>query len=427
MNRRTSPAPKRRAAGRTIRHVILPGTEADLLRRELAHAFHAEGLRVTLVPPAELHDPGGERRLEVLLQDGPTLLFSVNFQGLDPLRPVLERVASAGGKVAAWVVDNPWNILSGVRDPRWKELTLFVTDETFLAPLAAHGAARARYLPLAASFAFFAPEARREAAFPPPSGLAPFVFVGRSAFPGKERFFAGQELPPGALEQARGMLAAGKRPDLLWWEALTCSSGDVLWPGKKARTASLGAEEANLAWRAACVLAAADRGNGGNACDLTRSAACDGAEAPGRTAGGGVDVFGDDGWRRLIAAAGASGGIRLLSPVDYYARLPGIYKAARYSLCLTSLQLPAGLNQRHFDVWAAGGFALSDATPGLALFPQALTRPVTFRRAGDIRVVAERLEAGTDREALKRAWRDCLMERHTYRHRVRKVLEALQP
>jgi spore maturation protein CgeB len=111
--------------------------------------------------------------------------------------------------------------------------------------------------------------------------------------------------------------------------------------------------------------------------------------------------------------------------VDYYARLPGIYARARYSLCLTSLQLPQGLNQRHFDIWMAGGLCLTDASPGLDLFPRELTRPVTFRAPGDIARITRELERAGNREALIASWREHLLERHTYAHRVRDILERV--
>ncbi|MDR0828045.1 MAG: glycosyltransferase [Desulfovibrio sp.] len=116
-------------------------------------------------------------------------------------------------------------------------------------------------------------------------------------------------------------------------------------------------------------------------------------------------------------------GARLRPPVDYYARLPGIYAAADFNLCLTSLQLPRGLSQRHFDVWTAGGLALSDATPGLALFPPELTRPITFTQPKDIADLASRLGKGEERRRLIRDWQACLYERHCYRHRIESILE----
>lgn len=383
-------------------HVILPGTGKELLRKELALAFAREGCRVTEANPSSLLDPASPGRLEELFDGTPPLLFSVNFQGLARPRPVLELMQKAGGKVAVWCVDNPWSLLSGVRDPFWKKLSLFVTDASFIAPLQRHGAERVFHLPLAACPELFAPSPLRDAAFPPPPDLAPFVFVGRSAFPGKDAFFSGQAVPEELLSESRAMLRQGKRPDLVWWERRLDCGDTAFWPGKKARQPAFGAEEANLSWRGMCVAAAAG----------AAMAWKDNSTGPA------LDVFGDEGWQGKLPA-----GARLRPPVDYYARLPGIYAAARFSLCLTSLQLPQGLNQRHFDVWTAGGVCLSDATPGLSIFPQELTRPITFSRASEIGLVAERLERDHDRMRLGADWRAHLWEHHTYTHRVRAVLE----
>jgi hypothetical protein len=382
-----------------IEHVIIPGTGTELLRRELCRAFAAAGCRVSEARPEALHDPAHPGRLSELLGGAPALLFSVNFQGLNPLKPTLELLQQAGGVAAAWCVDNPWNLLAGVRDPRWKNLPLFVTDAAFIAPLREHGAAQVFHLPLAAAPELFAPDPVRDARFPAPDNLAPFVFVGRSAFPGKERFFADQSVPEQRMNEAETMLRAGKRPDLLWWEHALDRAPGAFWPGKKARQPAFGAEEANLFWRGLCLQSAAVAGQQGQS-----------------TAG--LDIFGDEGWRTHLPK-----GARLHPPVDYYARLPGIYAKARFNICLTSLQLPHGLNQRHFDIWMAGGLCLSDATPGLDLFPQDLTRPITFTRANDIAAVAE--QADSRRASLIADWQSHLLEHHTYAHRVRTVLETI--
>jgi hypothetical protein len=406
--------------------VLLPDTGTGLLREELALAFAAQGLQVSRIHPDALmpaaarpgKTPFADRETARLLADGPALLFSVNFQGLEALRDVLELLRRHGGQAAVWCVDNPWNLLSGVRDARWKGLPLFVTDPSFIPALRKQGAARVMHLPLAASPAHFLPNPRREAVFPPPKDLAPFVFVGRSAFPGRTAFFAGQYLPLEMLEEAKALLSRGLRPDFSWWEkrlagaraALRTPAGSrtkaapAHWPGKSARLPALGAEESSLAWRALCLCAAADAG----------AAFQEGAEP-------GVDVFGDAGWRDFLPPEA-----RLRPPLDYYARLPGIYAAARFSLCLTSMQLPTGLTQRHFDIWMAGGLCLMDDSPGLALFPEDLLRPVRFSLPADILLSARRAEEYPGgRAALIADWRRILLEKHTYGHRVRTVLEAL--
>lgn len=393
----------------TPTHVVLPDSGTELLRQELALAFAEAGCRVSRVHPAALHDSDSPHCLSHLADSGPFLLFSVNFQGLAPLRQTLEALEHSGGRAAVWCVDNPWNLLAGVRDPRWKTLPLFVTDDFFIAPLKEHGACCVHHLPLAACFALFAPNPAREAAFPPPDDLAPFVFVGRSAFPGKEHFFAGQTAPEEISRRAGRMLLQGERPDLTWWEQeLKCAPASF-WPGKTARRPALGAEEANLAWRRLCLKEAALAGQG-----------LAGLDHQVHKGNPGLDIFGDEGWRPRLPT-----GARLRPPVDYYSRLPAIYAKARYNLCLTSLQLPNGLNQRHFDVWAAGGVCLSDATPGLRLFPEELTRPIRFQTPKDIGPLAERLEKNHAAQGLIADWQRHLHEQHRYAHRVTTALEVL--
>ena len=385
--------------------VILPGTEGSLIRKELALAFGEVGCDVRMPDPARLLDADYALNLHNLLDGKRCLYFSINGSGLTPLREKLELLTKADCRVVIWFVDNPWNILSGIREPLWRALPLFVTDNSFIAPLKANGAENVRHLPLAASFAHFSLE--REDISPPPASLAPVVFVGRSAFPNKARFFADIALPTDTCRESEALLAHGQRPDLLWWQKHLRINDDRLWPGREARQAACGAEEANLQWRSLCLSGAASAGRAYNA--MT------GLSGPG------LDIFGDAGWVRLLPP-----GIRLRPPVDYYTRLPGIYRQTAYSLCLTSLQLPQGLNQRHFDVWAAGGCCLSDNTPGLELFPRELTAPIRFRTPGDIFTVMEKIERQNLRPSLISGWQACLREQHTYAHRAQLLFDSLQ-
>ena len=376
--------------------IILPDNGKNLLRRELAAAFAALGLEVARVDPAVITGVERPEGLARLLEAGPALLLSINFQALERPRPVLEALERAGSRAAVWCVDNPWNILAGVRDPSWKSIPFFVVDKSFVEPLRRAGAERVFHLPLAAC-----PELFGDSCPPEPSEIAPLAFVGRLAFPGKETFFAGTELSPEPLREAEALSDAGGRPDFLWWsERLGCDPV-LFWPGKKARPAALGAETCNVRLRAACLAAAAEIG--------------------GELAGGGpgVDIFGD-------APEHPPAGVRAHPPVDYYTRLPGIYRKARYNLCCTSLLLPHGLNQRHFDIWAAGGVCLTDNTPGLDLFPEELTRSTTFTRPDALPAVVRALEKMPEaaRATLIRERRSFLIAEHTYAHRARAILEA---
>ncbi len=366
------------AAPRPGPQVWLPGDENALLLRELETAFAAQGLRARRVPD-------DARGLPALLrQDCPALYFSVNFRGLDAHGETFHLLRRAGAEVAVWCVDNPFHLLSALKTPYWTQARLLVTDRWFEAPLRGLGAAHVRHLPLGLDPAFAAPGP------PPPQArdlAGRFLFVGRSAFPDRDAFFAGARLPEGALGQAAALLAAGERPHFGWWlERLGIARP---WPGNAVRAAGLGADQCGLAWRGQCLAAAPE-----------------------------LVVVGDAGWRGLLPGAD------LRPPVDYYGGLAGLYREAACCLNLSNLLLPSGLTQRHFDVWAAGGFLLTDASPGLDIFPSELARATAFSRAAEIAPLFARFcEDSAEKRALARAWRDELLARHTYALRAAAILE----
>lgn len=381
------------------RCVLLPAAEQGLLTRELQAGFAAHGFGVRLLPLPE--SPG--RHADALLEgvaaaldaERPLLYCSVNFQGLDPWGEVHALLRRAGVGVAVWCVDNPWHQLSALKAPFWRELLLLVTDHSFLPGLREHGARHVAHLPLAAWPEGFALADTEGPPLPP--GLAEsLLFVGRASFPHKNAFFAGSRIPPQLLAEALTLLEQGGRPDYHWWGARL--EAGRLWPGNTARLPGYGAEECSQHLRLRCLRGAASL-------------------AP-------LQVYGDAQWPALLGAD--AGGATFHPPVDYYGTLPLLYRGARCTLNATSLLLPAGLTQRHFDVWTAGGFLLGDATPGLAIFPEELWRPVTVDGGWGRRSLAARLEA-LEREPglraqLSHAWRVLLLQEHDYAQRVGRVL-----
>jgi len=366
------------------RIILLPERENGLLVRELARAFKDCGYYARQVQARDTSGQAGA----VLSSGRSDLFFSVNFQGLDPYGQDYHLYREAGNVVASWCVDNPWHILSGIKAPYWKRMPLFVTDESFIPELLAHGAEEVWHLPLAADPDMFHPEEKSEKDL---EGRV--VFAGRSSFPGKAAFFAGCQLDPALREKSQALMASGKRADFQWWKKEL--GLDKAWPGNGIRLAGLGAEEAGRWFRA----------------ETLRSIA---AEIS-------LTVFGDDGWREFL-----DGKAELRPPVDYYGSLRRVYGSAALNLNCPSPLLPAGLTQRHFDVWAAGGLLLSDDTPGLDLFPRDLVEPVVFSSPGEAPAAARRLldSAGLARE-LSAQWRALILAEHTYRHRAERVLESL--
>lgn len=373
-------------AGRTV---VLPGGEGALLLRELAEAFRGHGYRVLRLPEAEV-----AARLPRLLRDErPALLFSINLAGLDPWGERFELCRAVGCRVALWMVDNPWHLLTAVKSPWWREADLFVTDHSFLPTLKAHGAGSVFHAPLAAWPGF----AAGVAAHNDPGLAGAAVFVGRSAFPDKRKFFSGLTLPGEAWAEAEALLQDDGRPDFAWW---TRRLGITeLWPGNAVRLAGLGAEESARLRRTLVLRAAA------------------------RTLGpGGLVIYGDAAWRELVPDA------EVREPVDYYGPLAAIYAGARAVLNVTSLLLPAGLTQRHFDVPLVGGRLLTDRTAGLDIFgPEALAGAVFDAPSGKggAGVVAEGLTARLDAPPDPEPWRAEVLARHSYGRRVAAMLAAM--
>jgi len=369
--------PRPATAGKLgLKTVLVPCEESRLIASEAARAFEDEGYTVQ-----PIHLDG---LIACLEESRPDLYLSINFAGLDPYGAARSILARAGVPVAVWCVDNPFHSLSGIRSNYWKDVHLFVTDDWFVEPLRDHGALSVHHLPLAADPKFFAAGADR------PDLEGKLLFVGRSSFPDKNAFFSGLTLREDVWDDALNMLFRGERPDFGWWAARL--NIDSFWPGRQARRAGFGAEQSGLAWRTLVIREAAMTGN--------------------------LVVCGDEAWKELVDMP-----FTLMPPVDYYGPLAGMYASARYVVGAVSPLLPSGLTQRHFDVWAAGGCLMTDATPGLKIFPNELTRPITYKTARDIPALAANLEK--DRTGVMAAWRELIASEHTYRHRIRAILETI--
>ena len=365
------------------RSVLLPGDEHSLLIRELAAAFTAEDFCVHCIDPARM-----DAELPALLErERPALCLSVNLRGLDPEGGNFHLLRACEVPVAIWMADNPWHLLSSLREAWWTQARLYATDAAFLPALRAAGAT-ALHLPLACSL-----EWARDSRIGQGIQANPIVFVGRTSFPGRGNFFAAGRLPPEAVQEAFTLLRdCGPAPDFAWW--MRRLNIQTPWPGNAVRSAGLGAEECSLARRAQWLRAALPHG---------------------------LTVYGDAGWREILPDLAD-----LRPPVDYYATLPRIYAQARYSLNVTSLLLPSGLNQRHFDVWIAGGFLLTDATPGLEIFPPELQREITVQHPKRLKEAIDRFEKDAALRAhLQDAWQSCLLAHHSYRQRIQYLCEDI--
>jgi len=368
--------------------IWLPLSEEDLLGKELTIAFKAKGYAVRHLDKEMLERSSGTELPALLKQEKPELFFSVNFKGLEPFGLGFNILREAGVKVAIWLVDNPFNILTSVKSGYWKEAHLFVTDHSFIGPLIQTGAKWVTHLPLAAC-----PELFADGGNLPEHGHDledKLVFVGRSEFPKKNKFFAGLTPNHLLLEEAISMLEEGNRPHFHWWQDHILAS---LWPGNAVRHVGIGAEVAGYAWRTRCLSGTGDK----------------------------AIIFGDDQWGQIDTITAE---VRPL--LDYYAHLPAVYRSASVNLNVTGMQLPAGLTQRHFDVWCAGGFLITDANPGMKIFPEKLAEAVIFKTPEDIAPLFARFQSdSTLKEELRKAWQELILKEHTYHNRATTIFKTM--
>jgi spore maturation protein CgeB len=363
-------------ANRSGRRVAcLPGDRQQLMHLELGEALSKNGFDILE------GDFSGSPDKFFSLPVKPDIFISTNLRGLDQEGRIFHYSQAQNIPLAIWMVDNPWHLLSSLRLPWWKDAAIFVTDASFIKDLRAAGARNVHFLPLAAS-----PHMPGQAG----AGSGAPVFVGRSEFPDKKKFFAAATCPADFMQAAKKFFAAGKMPDFHWWQE---NLKERLWPGFGCRRVGLGAEECSCFNRQRWLKAGVESG---------------------------IEIYGDAGWQKLLPGA------ILHDPVDYYGKLPQIYAGALAVLNVTSLLLPQSLSQRHFDVWAANGFLLSDPTKGLDIFPHDLVGPI---RVDGPEKLLEKLAWLESRPAyrseLSSAWREHILGCHLYSHRISRILEIL--
>ncbi|MBO4368496.1 MAG: glycosyltransferase [Desulfovibrio sp.] len=373
---------------------LLFGNDQALLHQELKEALREDGAREILTALPFVFEKQPEKALEEACHGTlPALAISVNGRGLDAQGRLVGLLQALGVPCALWFVDNPWHVLSGIKLPWWKRIPLFVTDPSFVPQLASEGARNVFFLPLAV-----APHMWRDLPKTQEEALArhhacdPPLFVGRSRFPAKDHFFAAVRHSEALLEDAKEGLVreSFSQPDIHYWYD---RYRPRFWPGTDVRTPGFCAEECSQLKRALWL-------QSGNAC--------------------GMRIIGDKGWHTLLRNA------TILPCVDYYASLREYYYRASVTLNVTSLLLPQSLSQRHFDVWAAGGFLLSDATKGLSLFPRELTEPITLLSKSDLPArIKHVVDHREETIALRKAWRRLLAEEHSYRQRIHSIKEKV--
>ncbi len=340
--------------------------------------------------------------LEAVAAFRPDMALTVNHLGLDREGRLTGLLADIGLPLASWFVDSPRLILHDYPAQASPLVMVFSYDADALPELSRRGFAHAAWLPLATDPRRFAPLAGADAPHP---WRARVSFVGASMV--EQAATALARLTPfpalaRALPGAAAAFADSPEKSALRFLLADPACGPAMraLPSAGAR---LDAElaltwEATRRYRHACL-----RG----------------------LAGMGALVVGDTDWEAVLPGSGRDW--RRIDGLDYYADLPDFYPRSAINLNTTSLQMKGAVNQRVFDVPAAGAFLLTDDREQARQLFDADREMAVYRHPGEIPdMVRHYLAHSEARQRIADAARARILAGHTYEHRLRTLLSAMQ-
>ncbi|SNR98164.1 spore maturation protein CgeB [Humidesulfovibrio mexicanus] len=377
-------------------------TSAYFLLGELAAACSRQGV------PHLLLDLGAKemdaRRFVETLRETvasfrPDAVLTVNHLGVDR-EGVLQSLAhDMRLPLVSWFVDNPEFILPVYPPPDAENALVLSWDADSLDAVRSLGFSKVAWLPLGTD-----PERFRPGRLGRPEWRAPVSFVGNSMLLKTSRRLAAARPGPALLaafvplsaefaasgERNVRTFVAANRPELapemdaLGVERRTAYETAVVW-------------RATLDYRLGCVR---------------------------RTLPFSPLVAGDPGWRELLPAAP---GLRLHPEVNYYEELPGFYPQSDVNFNCTSVQMKGAVNQRVFDVPAAGAFLLTDHRAQLERMFEPGREIMLYESPEDASAQLERCLADADlRRRVAQAGRARVLAEHTYDHRLRTLLGLIE-
>ena len=119
-------------------------------------------------------------------------------------------------------------------------------------------------------------------------------------------------------------------------------------------------------------------------------------------------------------------GLRNYGPVDYYDEMPMVFKQSRINLNISLRSIKSGIPLRAFDIMGSGGFLLSNFQSDFLEYFVPGEDFVYYDSKEDLLCKMEYyLNHEDERKAIAGNGHDKIAAGHTYRHRVRQMLEAV--
>jgi spore maturation protein CgeB len=335
---------------------------------------------------------------ETVARFKPDAIVTVNHLGVDHEGVLYALAGELRLPLVSWFVDNPDFILPLYPPPDPQNTLILTWDADSLDAVRGYGFKNVFWLPLGAD-----PERFRPGRQGRPEWTSRVSFVGnsmlgktasrlRAAAPGPLLLAAFAELAQAfgqSGEHSVSAFVAAQRPDLLPELA-------ALPLLRRVAYATALVWQSTLEYRLLCV---------------------------SKTLPFGPLIAGDPGWSQLLPGVAD---LRLHKELSYYDDLPGFYPASEVNFNCTSLQMKGAVNQRVFDVPAAGAFLLTDHRRQIERLFEPDVELVLFRNVEEIAGQVERFLADPEARArVVRAGRARVLAEHTYEHRLSALMAAI--
>ena len=135
--------------------------------------------------------------------------------------------------------------------------------------------------------------------------------------------------------------------------------------------------------------------------------------------------MGDDGWQKTFADSPHAW--RWHSEISYYDELPFFYPHSQINFNCTSKQMKGAVNQRVFDVPAAGAFVLTDWREQMDQLFEPEKEVAFYREPAEATELARfYLEHPAARNSIVQAARKRILAQHTYTLRLREIIARMQ-
>ena len=343
-----------------------------------------------------------EQLLEAVISFRPDCCITLNHMGVDVEGVLMDLLARLQLPLASWFVDNPHLIIHLYSRCVSPWTTLFTWDADNIESLRQAGFNHVFYLPLGTDPDRFHPGRGTEA---PDSWQADLSFVGNSML-----YKVGGRLKHGRFP--RPLLLPFLEVSQAFMESDQRSVADFLreaFPAVFAHYQALPDNEARLAYETAVTW---------QATRLYRNG-CVRRLLPLRPL-----IVGDKGWRSEFRR-------EIFQPLymdalSYYTDLPRFYCRSHINFNCTSKQMKGAVNQRIFDVPAAGAFVLTDWRPQM----EQLYEPdemVCYRDPDEAPELARYyLAHPQERQRTAQRARRRVLACHTWTHRLQSLLEQMR-